>query len=249
MSISAIVLAGRSNEGAFRETHPEAAEALIPLRGRPIIAPILDALAGVDGLLSVTVVAPPAVEETIKPWGAVRVDPGTTLTGSIRQGLAGAAPSERVLFMAGDAPLVTSATINAFFDACASMTANFFYPVVTKECYEERFPNSRRTYVRLKDGTFTGGNLFLVDRAVVEPALAVVDRLYAARKNPLRMLQIIRPTLILKLLLGRVTVQELEEQVSRLVGAQGRAVILPHPEVALDVDRPEDLAYVEGLPL
>lgn len=249
MTISAIVLAGRSNDGAFRESYPEEAEALIPLRGRPIIAPILDALAGVDGLRSVTVVAPPAVEATIQPWGAQRVDPGDSLTGSIRQGLAGAAPAERVLFVAGDAPLVTSDTIKAFLSACSSMTGNFFYPVVTKECYEERFPDSRRTWVRLKDGTFTGGNLFLVDRDVVEPGLAMVERLYAARKNPLRMLQIIRPTLIVKLMLGRVSVKELEEQVSRLVGAQGRAVILPHPEVALDVDRPEDIAYVEGLHL
>ncbi|HLS88587.1 MAG TPA: nucleotidyltransferase family protein [Sphingobacteriaceae bacterium] len=249
MTISAIVLAGRSNDGAFREAYAEEAEALIPLRGRPLIAPILDALAGVDGLLSVTVVAPPAVAEAIRAWGALRVDPGDSLTGSIRQGLAGAAHSERVLFVAGDAPLVTTATINAFLSACASMTGQFFYPIVTKECYEERFPDSHRTWVRLKDGTFTGGNMFLVDRDVVEPGLAVVDRLYAARKNPLRMLQIIRPALILKLLLGRVAVQELEEQVSRLVGARGRAVVLAHPEIALDVDRPEDIAYVEGLPL
>lgn len=249
MTIGAVVLAGRSNEGAFRGVYDVEAEALIPLWGRPLIAPVLDALAGLDGIDSLTVVGPPALGAVVEPWGARRVDPGARLTESIRQGLAAMSPTGRVLFATADAPLLTTAVIQAFLDACAGMTGEFFYPVVTKECYEARFPNSRRTYARLKDGTLTGGNLFLAEHHVVEPALALMERLYAARKNPLRMLQIVRPGLVLKLLLGRVTVKELERRVSQLAGAQGRAVILPHPEIAMDVDRPEDIVYVENLAL
>lgn len=248
-TLAAVVLAGRANEGAFSQTYNEAAEALIPLRGRPLIAPVLDALADLEHIERLIVVAPPAVEETVRAWGATRVDPGRTITGSVRSGLLAAGSADRILFAAGDAPLLTSAIVMSFLGAAAALDGEFFYSVVNRKVYEERFPDSRRTYVRLKDGTFTGGNLFLADAAVVEPALGLVDRLYAARKNPFRMLRIVQPSLLLKLLLGLVTVQELEMHVSRLAGAQARAVILPHPEVAVDVDEPADLQYVESLPL
>ncbi|HEY8449376.1 MAG TPA: nucleotidyltransferase family protein [Bacillota bacterium] len=245
--IGAVVLAGRPNTGALAGLGPEASEALIEIAGRPMLAHILEALAACAELDPICVVGPVTA---LSPWvdgrRVIAVPAGATLTENVRRGVAALAGRRWALILTSDIPLVRPQTIEEFLAHCDRQGARFFYPIVPRACYEQRFPGSRRTYARLADGVFTGGNAFFVDTEIVNGALELLDRFYAMRKSPLRLAQFLGPSFVVRLLLGRLRLVELEQRISQWVGAPGKAVICEHAEIGFDVDRPEDVAIAEG---
>jgi hypothetical protein len=50
---------------------------------------------------------------------------------------------------------------------------------------------------------------------------------------------------LVKLLLGQLTITELEQTVSRILGVPAVALISQFAEIGFDVDKPEDLALVQ----
>ena len=61
------------------------------------------------------------------------------------------------------------------------------------------------------------------------------------RKNPLALAGLIGLGALVKFVLGVITIRELEERVSRILGVTARALITNHAEIGFDVDKPEDL--------
>ncbi|MCH1927236.1 hypothetical protein L6232_20735, partial [Shewanella sp. C31] len=66
-------------------------------------------------------------------------------------------------------------------------------------------------------------------------------RVVALRKRPLALARMIGLDVLLKLLLGRLSVAELEARAGRILGVEARALLTPFPEVGVDVDREADL--------
>jgi hypothetical protein len=122
--------------------------------------------------------------------------------------------------------------------------ADIHYAVVPRVAVERSFPGARRTYVRLADGVFTGGNLFLLRREALEPVLAWGQKVYALRKSPLRLGMLLGPFFALRFALGRLTIAAVEAKVRRLLGLVGRAVVTSFPAIGVDVDCPEDLRLI-----
>jgi hypothetical protein len=63
----------------------------------------------------------------------------------------------------------------------------------------------------------------------------------ALRKRPLALARLIGLDILLKLLLGRLSLHELEARARRILGVEARALVTPYPEVGVDVDQEEDL--------
>lgn len=244
----ALVLAGRPNTGALAAVSPEPWEALIDIAGRPMVVRVVDALRQADRVARIAVVGPSGPLGEVLPPGVLVVEAGGTLEENLRRGFAALAPQDRpVLVTACDVPLLTGATVDAFLAACAERPAAFHYPIVERAACEARFPGVRRTYAALREGTFTGGNIFLVAPSVVGPLLDLLERFYAARKSPLRLAWLLGPGILVKFLLRRASIGDVERLFVRLTGQVGRAVIFPHPEVGVDVDKPDDLDLVRRL--
>jgi hypothetical protein len=70
------------------------------------------------------------------------------------------------------------------------------------------------------------------------------ERLVAARKSPHRQAALLGYDLLLRLLTRRITLKQGEELISKRLGLKGRVVISPYAELAMDVDKPEQLAIV-----
>jgi hypothetical protein len=145
----------------------------------------------------------------------------------------------RVLVATADIPHLTPEAVRFVLERAPE--AALVYPIVPKEAVEARFPGNRRTYARLKEGTFTGGNLLLLDKALFFQALPLARRVVALRKRPLALARLIGLDILLKLLLGRLSLPELEARARRILGVEARALVTPHPEVGVDVDKEEDL--------
>jgi len=117
---------------------------------------------------------------------------------------------------------------------------------VPKAAVEARWPGMRRTYARLRDGVFTGGNLILLDKALFERALPMARKIVDLRKKPLALAGTVGWGILFKLLLGRLRVRDVERRAEQLFGMPMRALVTEHPEVGVDADSEEDIRWFEG---
>lgn len=154
-----------------------------------------------------------------------------------RQGL----PASWILACTGDIPFLTREAVSDFITRCRGREADLYYPIIPRRAAEERFPGVQRTYARLREGCFTGGNLFLVRREIVDRCLAGAEEFVRLRKQPLALARLVGLGLLIKYLLGVLTLAEAERRISRLFNIRGAAIITTHAEIGVDVDKPSDL--------
>ncbi|NPV26904.1 MAG: NTP transferase domain-containing protein [Firmicutes bacterium] len=258
MKIDAVVLAGSLNTGPLRECSPARNEALIPIGGHPMVEYVVKALQDLSQIDRVVIAGP--VAELRFLYGnnpsVGLAESGATAIESLQNALKtltqmshgqvnGDPGVKQVLVATSDIPLITPEAIENFLQLCARRPGDLHYPVVPREANERKYPGVKRTYVKLKDGTFTGGNLFLVNPAIVERCAAIAQEIVRRRKNPVALSRLFGLGFVLKFLFRQLTLKEAEEKVSELLGIRGIAVISTYPEVGVDVDKPSDLRLAE----
>jgi GTP:adenosylcobinamide-phosphate guanylyltransferase len=242
-AVSAVVLAGRANHGVFRELSDAPNEALIDVAGRPMLAYVLDALTGARTVNTIVVVGTPEVAPHL-PEGVKLVVAGDDVIENALSGLAAIDQRHLSLIVTSDIPLITAQVVDDFVEQCASKPAEMHYPAISQGDAERRFPGVRRTYAKLREGTFTGGNVFMIDPRVAPKVAARAREFVAARKSPAKMALMLGPLFLAKLLLRQLSVRELERKVSSLLGVQGAVVITGLVEIGVDVDKVSDLELV-----
>ncbi|MGB9804169.1 nucleotidyltransferase family protein [Desulfofundulus sp.] len=244
--VDAVVLAGSPNNGPLKECSPVPYEALIPIGSKTMVQYVVEALIRARGVDRIVVVGPRHELVNQLKDDRVRVVPaGSGLLENVQRGLEELPGTHRVLLVSSDIPLITPRAIEDFLELCKGQDADLYYPIVPKEVVERRFAVPvRRTYVSLKEGVFTGGNLFLLNPEVVSRCLPLGQQLVDARKSPLRLCRLVGLSFLFRFLLHRVTLEEAQARVSRLLGIRGVVVISHYPEVGVDVDKPVDLALV-----
>jgi len=152
--------------------------------------------------------------------------------------------AELVLLASGDLPLLNPEAIDWFIDACLSVEADVYYPIVKQAVMEERFPLSKRTYAPLREGRFCGGDVVLVRIDVALAQQELVRDLMERRKSPLQQARLIGMWPLIKLLARRLSLEEAERIAGRALGIRGKAIVSPYAELAMDVDKPHHLELV-----
>ena len=170
------------------------------------------------------------IESFIKALDAARIDKGC---------------NERILIVTADIPLLTTTAIDDFISLCLRQNGEMYYPIVKKETNENKYPGSVRTYVQLKEGTFTGGNLILLNSGIVDKCIPVAEKLVQFRKKPIRLASYIGLGVLIRYILGRLSVKDAEKKVSSLMGVHAVAIISSYAEIGIDVDKSSDLAVVK----
>ncbi len=241
--VDAVVLAG--GDGAVIDPSCRF-KGLLPVAGRPMVEWVVDALKAAETIHEVAVVVPTA--ENLGPW-ADRTDKLVVSDGSFVENVVAGVGAFRtecfVLLCTGDIPALTPEAVDDFVRASLASGAQITYPLVRDTIMLEQFPGSERTFVRLADGKITGGNMMLVDPVLVDTNREIGGRVFATRKNPLAMARIIGARFVLRLLLGRLTVSEVEAKLGDLIGGRGAAIHTTHGSIGADVDKPADVVVAE----
>ena len=250
-ALAAVVLAGQSinQEDPLIEYAQGGPKALIPIAGRSMVAYVLEALAqsrAIDQIVMVGVLPeialPPRPPVDLVPCQGELIP---NVVRGIERALELAPGLEGVLITGSDLPLLTPAIVDQFIASCLETDHDAYYGVVERSVMEARFPTSRRTYVRLADGEFAGGDLLLLRQGAARLNRALWDRLAGARKNPLRQIWMLGgPGPVLKLLTRRMSVAEAEARASAAFDVRARVIVCPHPELGMDVDKPCQLEIV-----
>ena len=236
---AAVVLAGGRADDRFRAATGVENRALAPIAGRPMVHWVLDAVSAAATVDRVVLVGAEGLAET--PGAGQRLRSGDDLVETIKRGL-GACPGARhVLLVSADIPALTPEGVDAFVQDGIASDADVVYPIIPRSAIEARFPGSKRTYLRLTDGVFTGGNLFLVRPEPVLRQQELIRRAHAARKQPLRLVSMLGWGILFRLLLRRLSLADIEAAVSRLIGMRARAIVTDHAELGADIDRAAEL--------
>lgn len=244
-AVTAVVLAGGEASDPLAAAAGVASKALAPLAGRPLAAYVLAALAATPSVQRVLYVGP---TEGLPLEPEHHLAPGTSFTASLTRGCEAAlaaTPEARLLVLTADLPWLRAEGLERFIREAPE--ADLVYPSISREDAEAQFPGQRRTYARLREGVFTGGNAVLLMPGVVPRVLQLAERAYRARKNPLALAGIIGPGVLFNLLLGRASISELETRVGRLLGGSVRAFISADASLGADVDTLEQLAEASSL--
>lgn len=238
--LDALVLAGGPPDPAL--TGGTLPKAFAPLGGRMMVEYVLASLRATPRISRIALVGPlpfPAAVHVDRPVG----DQGELLD-NLSAGLAALGGEAPVLVLAADIPLLTVSAVDAFLDAALAVDADVGYGIVPREDVERDFPGAHKTFVRLREGVFTGGSLVLVRPQAFPRARDVIDRAVRARKSPWDLARLLGTGTVLGLLTGTLRIADLEGRVAALAGIRARAIVCHHPEIALDVDHPETLAVI-----
>ncbi|RQD74671.1 MAG: molybdopterin-guanine dinucleotide biosynthesis protein A [Candidatus Syntrophonatronum acetioxidans] len=245
--MNAVVLAGSKGTSPLAEAFGETNKAFITLQGKPMINYVLEVLESLEEIEEVVVVGPLQELQEIEEKPSLKFVPEKgDIIDNVLQGVAGLSLGKPVILLTSDIPLITREALRDFIKRSQDLEADFCYPILRKKNCEEKYPGGVRTYARLKEGSFTGGNVFFIRPQVVESTAHKAGEFIELRKKPHLLALKLGIIFILKFIFKRLTVKEVEEKVSRLFGVKARAVITSYPEIGMDVDKVEDLKLVEG---
>lgn len=249
MAVNVILLAGAANAGPLREVSSATNEALIEINGKPMVQYVIDALGQSSEVGRIVIVAPPGeIEPHVTGRNLEFVPSSNHIVDNVLNAFYTLPSDEEFLVVSSDVPLITGEIIDGLIALCRQKPAELYYPIVEKSVAELRFPHMKRTYVPLKEGIFTGGNIFLCHPSIVERAAPKVRAFLDYRKSPLKMVSLLGWTFAIRyLLLKNLNLQELEDKVSQMLDVKGAVVICPWPEVGVDVDKPSDLELMRSI--
>lgn len=233
-----IVLAGGSPEEPLAQSQKVAAKSQVILDGRPMVDYVIAAIreSGVAG--RVVCIGPQL--ELAHPPDIWLPDLGSSLS-NLKQSLAHV-QGEQVAVATADDPFLSPAAI-AWVVNNASPQAKFVYPVVNQLEVEKRWPGMKRTYARLVEGKFTGGNLMIIAPASFENISQIAERIVKNRKNVFALARIIGVGVLFKFLIRRLKITDIEARAEQILGQPLQALITPFPEIGVDIDDQEDLAW------
>lgn len=239
LGVSAIVLGGGNGSDAVAAQFGVPVKALALIAGQPMAAHVLRALrsGGVERIVYVGPVTPVLEELT-----DVQVTARGTMLENLQAGLAAIGDAGRVLVATADIPLLTGEAVRDVLSRDPG--TGLVYPVINMLDSEAMFPGGKRTSAKLKEGRFTGGNLFLLEPRLVSAFLPRLEFVLDNRKNVIRLAAMFGLGTLVKLALGTLSVAELEGNVSRILGVPAKALVTKYAEIGFDVDKLDDIALV-----
>lgn len=258
-SFTALVLAGRRGSrdvlaDALAAADASGHHALLDVAGVPMLLRVIRTLrmAPCIGGIVVSIDDPGALDRVPELKAAVS-------DGSIRCRAALDSPSrsvldaltalgaeEKVLVVTADHALLTPEMLECF-TAEASASTDVLVGLVSAATIRAKYPQTRRTYLKLRDGWYSGANLFAFLTPEARRAADFWQRAEQFRKQPWRLVRSFGLVSLLLFLTRRLDLDAALARASFVIGARIRAVRMPFAEAAIDVDRPADLALVNTI--
>jgi GTP:adenosylcobinamide-phosphate guanylyltransferase len=245
---TALLLAGsRPGGDSFAARYGASMKALIPIGGEPMVLRPLRALLASDRVESVRLLTQElddlaAVLPDDPRWS---VEPSAgTIAETLERICRADGARWPMLVTTADHALLDAAMIDQFCREAEG--ADLAIGVVTKSALQKRLPQSRRTWIGLRRGKYTGANLFALGSPRSLKAVALWREVEQDRKKGWRLLLALGWPGLLGLLRLR-TLDQVLTAMGRRLGLTLSAVRLDDPLAAVDVDKPQDYDLVTAI--
>jgi hypothetical protein len=151
-----------------------------------------------------------------------------------------------VLIVSSDIPALKAEMVDWLIDTCMETKDDIYYGVCPRDVMEARFPDSRRTYTHLKDMDVCGADMNLTHVRMATEHLDMWESLIGTRKSPLRQASLIGFGTLFALFTRRLTLEDAVRRVCERIGVKGRAIVWPHAEPCMDIDKPSQLELLRA---
>jgi len=245
----ALVLAGGGKAEPLTEQEGVSNKAFIMINNRPLLSYILQALEEAPSVDRIVAMGPQKDLEILRQEGYnIEILPEQeSMLDNVAAGLEALDQDRLSLVVTSDIPLLTAKVVEEFIRLCAPFEHDFYYPILSRETCQGSFPETERTYVRLREGYITGGNIGLVNPRWFSDNRDRLEMFISYRKKPLKLLKILPPALIIKYLFKSLSVNDLEHFLSRLLRFRAKAVACDCVEIGVDVDKISDLELIKNV--
>ncbi len=154
--------------------------------------------------------------------------------------------SEYVLVVSSDIPALKGEMVDWLVARCMETKDELYYGVCPRDVMEARFPNSKRTYTRLKGMELCGADIHVTHVRMATEHLELWEKLIGNRKSPLSQASIVGFDTLWKVFTRSATLDELVEHVCKRIGVKGRAIVWDRAEPCMDVDKPHQLELLRA---
>lgn len=213
---------------------------LIMVEGETLLSRTCRCLAEGGGCESVIVLAPQELPLPNHP-AVRRGSYSGAIVDDVIKCAAEGGESGPLLVAGADMPLLTPKSVAMLVDMGLKYQPDVLYPVVDRDVVEACVAGSRRTYLKLRGVTVTGGNVFWVDRRWLIDHAELLRKLFASRKNLLKLMGMFGVWFFLRLLTSQADLAYLEGHLGRVAQGRVKAALLPCPDLAIDLDKEADL--------
>ena len=253
---TAIVLAGtRPGRDPVAEAAGVACKSFAPIGDRPMVHRVLDTLAAAQQVGPRILCGPSQSLIEQEPGLKARIETGevkwiashSTPSLSTYHALQSLPDTIPVLVTTADHALLTPQIVDFFCGEVRRIECDVAVGLTPYEGVISSFPETKRTAIKFNDGAYSGCNLFGFLNRRSHRAAQFWRQIEQERKKPLRMMRILGWWTVVRYLLGRISLNEGLEQISRKLQIRARAVLLPFPEAAVDVDTADDWHFVQSL--
>jgi GTP:adenosylcobinamide-phosphate guanylyltransferase len=242
---NALILAGSKERGPLEIVSKVDNKALIMIDGKPVIEYIVDALNNSENIDQILVVGP---KNELNPYIGKKVEeilnPGNSILENMEIGLNFFNSADNLLLSTSDIPLITPQAIDEFIKICVKRDAFIGYPIIEKKNIIKKYPNTKRTYIKMKQGIICGGNIAFFKPEVFYQKKEIIKELFDNRKSTWKYAKILGFKFIFKFLFKTLTFKDIEKRVSEIVGYKSIAVQVTYPEIMIDLDKPSDLKLI-----
>lgn len=242
---AALILAGsRGGRDAVAEAGCVSNKVLVDLLGVPMLGRVIAAVeaAGITAIAVSTDDAAVAAEAARR--GAFTLIAQAGPSASVADAIEGVGTP--LLVTTGDHGLLRPEWIRDFVDRVPADT-DVAVLLAPRTLVEGAAPGSRRTWLRFADGDWSGCNLFYLATPRAIAAVHLWQQVERDRKRPWRIVGRLGPGLLIRYLLGRLTLAEGIARLGRRAGVVAAVVAANNGRAAIDVDTPEDLCLVRRM--
>lgn len=246
---TAIVLAGqRPGVDPLAEHFGQAWKALISVDGKPMVTRVLETLHAAPEIGRIVVLAqqPAVLQHAVEAGGgATIITSSAGISDSIRQTAGREEAPWPVFVTTADHPLLTPEIVAAFLAQAEG--CDVAIGMVERRVLEAGYPDNRRTWLKLRDGHWSGANLFALNTAATRSALDLWAEVEQDRKKVWRLFLRFGPWLAARALTRTIGLERALVKAGKRLGLSAKLVAVPFAEAAIDVDKPSDHALAETI--
>lgn len=225
-------------------------KALIDVAGKPMVQWVLDALGDAKHVDKVIVIGlSPKSDITCKKPMHFISNQGRMLANivaGVNKSIELDKKSKYVLVVSADVPALKSEMVDWLVETAMQTKDDLYYGVCPRDVMEARYPESKRTYTKLKDIELCGADVNVTHVRMATEHLDTWETLIGNRKSPLRQARTIGLGTLWQVLTHSVTLDDLVTKVCEKIGIKGRVIIWSHAEACMDVDKPHQLELLRA---
>ncbi|MDI1296243.1 MAG: NTP transferase domain-containing protein, partial [bacterium] len=150
-----------------------------------------------------------------------------------------------LLLTTADHVLLDAAMLDQFVDQATG--ADIAVAMVERRTLFARYPASRRTWLKFRDGWWSGANIFWFGSVKARPVIALWQEVEQDRKKGWKILAAFGPIPLLGALLRILTLRGGIARIGKRFGLTARLVAMAQAEACIDADKVDDVTLIEAI--